>query len=150
MKQDILDALCGDEEKYKFIMQPIRKWGVAHLRWEVFVSLKAKGYIQQDIAAHFGIDRTAVTYGLKQALTNKNKYGLYPISATLLQQIYKSIPKDKIGLVIESLKHKNYTFVEIAKYFNMTSHKVRYLMMKEVDKRELAAFQERRKNFVKF
>jgi len=66
MKQDILNALCGDESKYNFIMQRTRQRDIVKLRWEVWYSLHSQKYSANSIAKFFNMSHATVLHGLNK------------------------------------------------------------------------------------
>jgi chromosomal replication initiation ATPase DnaA len=66
MKQDILNALCGDEVKYNSIMVKTRDRNIVKLRWEVWAILYAKKYTLMAIGEAFKMHYSTVLYGLRQ------------------------------------------------------------------------------------
>ena len=68
MKEDILNALCGDEQKYNLIMQRTQQRDIAHLRWEIWYILIAKGHPQYKIALYFNVTPPSVAHGFKRQL----------------------------------------------------------------------------------
>lgn len=150
IQEATLNALCGDEVKYNLIMQRTRQADIVKMRFEIFIILYSQGFTQKSIGQFFKIERSAISYGIKKILNSSNSDLLQPISATLLREIYKSIPKENKGLIIEALRLKGYKFAEIGDWFNIKDKRARYLMGKETAKRELREFQERRKEIYKF
>ena len=150
MKEDVLNALCGDGKKYNLIMQNTRQRDIVQLRWEVFVILSAQDYTTKQIAAFFNTSVGNVNHGLRQMIKIQDKGIREPISDTLINKICKYIPSDNIGLKIEALRLKGYLFREIETWFNLRRGQARNKMCSEVKKRELKEFEIRRKRIVKF
>lgn len=66
MKEDILNALSGDEKKYNLIMQTTRQRDIVQLRWEVWYSLHARKYSANSIAKFFNMNHATVLHGLNK------------------------------------------------------------------------------------
>ena len=67
MKEDILNAVGGDEKKYNLIMQKTRQRDVVLLRWQVFATLHAKKYTLEAIGSIFNMHHATIIHGLKKA-----------------------------------------------------------------------------------
>ena len=145
MKEAILNILNQDESKYLSIMQNTRQPNIVVERWQVWTELRKQDYSMKAIASHFGLrSHSTVWHGLKRIANKDTKQ---PITATLLRELYKSIPKENKGLIIEALNLRGYSCSEIGDWYNMTRNAVYYLMVKETSQRD---FEERRKKIVKF
>ena len=64
-----------------------------------------------------------------------------------MDEIYKSIPKENTGLIIDALRTKGYKLREISNYLNMNYNTACNKMKEAVERRD---FEERRKRIVKF
>jgi hypothetical protein len=147
MKQEILTALNGDEDQYYSIMQKTQQSDIVENRNAVFLKLITLGFTQKQIAAHWELSRSGVSVALSRHTQNKRVGYSGEISATLMDEIYKSIPKDKSGLIIEALRLKGYSFRDIGTYLNINFSTCRSRMEVATEQRD---FEERRKRIVKF
>ena len=147
MKQEILTALHGDEDKYYSIMQKTQQSDIVENRNAVFLKLITLGFTQKQIAAHWELSSSGVSVALSRYTQNKRVGYSGEISATLMDEIYKSIPMDKSGLVIEALRLKGYSFRDIGTYLNINFSTARSRMQVATEQRD---FEERRKRIVKF
>lgn len=145
MKQAILKLLNGDEVQYDYIMQKSRQIDIVTARWKIW-ALLINDFESTEIAKYFKTGNPNILHGLKR-LKDPIKTRLEPISAVLMDEIYKSIPKKSKGLVIEELHNRGYTFKKIGDYFHLDAGTVRERMKRAVGVREIETI---KKKIVKF
>jgi len=150
IEQSTLDHCNGNKDKVFSIMQKTQQPDILVNRNDIFFKLMKDGYSQKSIAEYFNMNKSTVSAALTRLLQNKNVGYSHEITATLIDEIYKSIPDDNIGLVVEALRMKQFSFAKIGEWFNIDQKRARYLMIKEIKIKELAEFNERRKRIYKF
>ena len=146
MENDILNALCGDEKKFKLIMQRTNQSDIVKLRIQVWVILRAKGYTYGAIAKCFQMSDGAVWQGVDRLLNRPRRRDLEPISEDLVNKLMDRTSDDRKWLFYE-ITQLGYSQADIVRYFNFNSASVsRYI---KAHLREIRLFEVRRSLMIK-
>ena len=145
MKQDILNALCGDEAKYELIIQKTQQPDISRMRWEVFVILRLNGHKVKDIAKFFNQTPAAVRNGIKKTTNTKELEAQTKITS----EIINGLGVRDSDAIYEGLNNLGYSAGKIAKYYNTTKSKVLSGIRRAKESKAIIELNNRRKSFVK-